>query len=160
MTLWQRLGLESEADLDDYATDHPARYQQAVSQMAAEEYAIKTDKRIAEQLAQQKQEFEIQRLTSTIQQQGIDPTEVQAFARYYGMPFNDKAYRLYLDTHRDKSNPVLAAQVEAQSKQINYIEQSHYRQRGKLSPNEVSKLSDEDLKAYMEWAKETALREG
>jgi hypothetical protein len=157
--LWKQLGLESEADLDDFAADHPARYMKALSDYNAAETERKMEIKLAQERVLREQEYAQNTLISNIRARGLDPAEVQAFATYYGMPLSERALQLYLQQHADKSNPVLAAQVAAQKAQINYVEQSHYRHKGNLTQQEMDSLSDEDLAAYRKYMVEKASRE-
>jgi hypothetical protein len=160
--LWQKLGLESEAEVDDYAVDNPAAYTKALAQETAQaelaEYQRKLDAKLEAQLTQQKEELSQKTLIQTIKAQDIDPIDVQAFAQYNGMPFSEKAFNLYQQLHRDKSNPVLNAMVDAQKKQINYVEQANFRQKGDMSPEEVRNMSDSELEAYAKYQREQAAR--
>lgn len=156
--LWKQLGLESEADLDDYAVDHPAEYSKHIAQDTTRrelaEYQRKLDEQLQTQLTKQKTEFEHKSLIQSITAQGIDPLDIQAFAMSYGMPFSEKAFNLYQQLHRDKSNPVLMAQKEAQTKQINFIEQSHYRQKSNPTESELKSMTDAELNEWIAYAKE------
>lgn len=157
--LWKQLGLESEADLDDFAADHPAKYMQALADYNAAQTERKMEIKLAQERVLREQEYAQNTLISNIRARGLDPAEVQAFATYYGMPLSERALQLYLIQHQDKSNPVLAAQVEAQKRQIHYVEQSHARVRGNLRPDELAQLSDEELEAYRKHMIEKASQE-
>jgi hypothetical protein len=160
--LWKQLGLESEADLEDYAVDNPVAYTKALATATTKqelaEYQRNLNTELETRLAKQEQEFAQKTLIQSIQSQGFDPLEVQAFAQYHGMPLSQKALNLYAQVHRDKSNPVLAAVVEAQKKQINYVEQAHFRHKGNMTPEEVRNMSDEELASYAKYKKDQAAR--
>ncbi|HOZ02103.1 MAG TPA: hypothetical protein PLG20_09820, partial [Candidatus Syntrophosphaera sp.] len=98
-------------------------------------------------------------LINNIRARGLEPADVQAFATYYGMPLSERALQLYLAQHADKSNPVLEARVAAQKRQINYVEQSHFRHRSNLSAAEIAQMSDEELEAYQKHMMEKASQE-
>lgn len=157
--LWKQLGLESEADLDDFAADHPARYMKALADYNAAETERKMEIKLAQERVLREQEYAANALINNIRARGLEPADVQAFATYYGMPLSERALQLYLAQHADKSNPVLEAQVAAQKRQINYVEQSHFRHRSNLSAAEIAQMSDEELEAYQKHMMEKASQE-
>lgn len=161
--LWKRLGLETEVDLEDWAADHPAEYTRALAQDEArktlEAHTKKVEAEMEAKLAKLKQEQSIQTLTQQIASQGYDPLEVQAFAKMNAITDLSKAFSLYQKLHADKSDPVLRARAEAQTKQINFIEQQHYRVKANPTEAELKNMTDEELKAYYEYAKERLLSE-
>lgn len=161
--LWKRLNLQSEADLEDWAIDHPEEYHREIARDTAEqqiaEHRIKLEAEMDARLAKLKEEQSRQAIQQSIAQSGYDPLEVEAFARMYGITDLGKAFTLYQRVHQDKSDPVLRAQKEAQSKQINFIEQQHYRRKTAPTAEEIASMTDEELAEWAETAKELAIRE-
>lgn len=161
--LWKRLNLENEADLDDWAIDHPEEYHREIARDTAEqqiaEHRAQLEKEWDARLAQLKQEQTRTQTKAQITASGYDPLEVEAFARMYGVTDLGKAFTLYQRVHQDKSDPVLRAQKEAQSKQINFIEQQHYRRKTAPTQEEIASMTDEELAEWAEAAKELAIRE-
>ena len=161
--LWKRLNLKSEADLEDWAIDHPEEYHREIARDTAEqqiaEHRAQLEKEWDARLAQLKQEQTRTQTQAQITASGYDPLEVEAFARMYGVTDLGKAFTLYQRVHQDKSDPVLRAQKEAQSKQINFIEQQHYRRKTAPTAEEIASMTDEELAEWAEAAKELAIRE-
>ena len=161
--LWKRLNLQSEADLEDWAIDHPEEYHREVARAAAEESIVEhrrqMERELEFRLKKQKEESDRKQFHMQIQLSGNDPLEVEAFARMYGITDIGKAFTLYQRVHQDKSDPVLRAQKEAQSKQINFIEQQHYRRKTAPTKEEIASMTDEELAEWAEAAKELAIRE-
>lgn len=161
--LWKKLGLQSEVDLEDWAIDHPVEYQRAVAQDTTDQHLAahkaKLDAEMEARLTLLRAEQSRQAVQQSITQSGHDPLEVEAFARMYGISDLGKAFTLYQRTHADKTDPVLRAQKEAQSKQINFIEQQHFRRKSPPTPQELASMTDEELAEWAEAAKELAIRE-
>lgn len=161
--LWKRLNLKNEADLEDWAVDHPEDYHREIARDTAEqqiaEHRAQLEKEWDARLAQLKQEQTRTQTKAQITASGYDPLEVEAFARMYGVTDLGKAFTLYQRVHQDKSDPVLRAQKEAQSKQINFIEQQHYRRKTAPTQEEIASMTDEELAEWAEAAKELAIRE-
>ena len=164
MPLWKRVGLESEADLDDWANDHPFEFQRAISEDAVEQrlsqHRAQMQAEYDELLSQMQKQQQMQTVQAEIQGNGHDLLEVQAFAKYNDIADLGKAYRLYKSLHGDKTNPVLSAQREAQSKQINFVEQQHFRLKANPTSEEIANMSDDELAEWYKAAKERAVREG
>lgn len=162
--LWKRLGLETEADLDEWAEDHPIEHARAVARDEAaktlEAHTRKVEQDMEARLTKLKEEQTMNATLQSITAQGYDPLEIQAFARMNAITDMSKAFSLYCRLHQDKSDPVLRAQKEAQSKQINFIEQQHYRIKANPTQEEIANMSDEELKEWTKYAKEKAVREG
>jgi len=161
--LWKRLNLQSEADLEDWAIDHPEEYHREIARDTAEqqiaEHRAQLENEWDARLAQLKQEQTRTQTQAQITASGYDPLEVEAFARMYGVTDLGKAFTLYQRVHQDKSDPVLRAQKEAQSKQINFIEQQHYRKKAQATQDELDAMTPEELDEYYAYVKELAIRE-
>lgn len=128
MPIWKRLGLKSEADEDDYAIDNPAKYQKAMREFLQEEARITARKEYEAISAKTQQLTQDQHLERRIKEAGADPENVKAFAQYYNMPYSDKAFDLYARQHALKTDPIIDAQLEAQRKQVKWIEPGDQRE--------------------------------
>jgi len=120
--VWKRLGLESEADEEDFAIDNPAKYQKALASYLKETARQEALKEIEQRDTKTKQELQEQVLSQRITAAGADPQDVKAFAKYYDIPFGEKAFELYAKHHSLKTDPIIDAQIEAQRKQVRWIE--------------------------------------
>lgn len=146
--VWKRLGLESEADEEDFAIDNPAKYQKALASYLKETARQEALKEIEQRDTKTKQELQEQVLSQRITAAGADPQDVKAFAKYYDIPFGEKAFELYARQNSLKTDPIIDAQIEAQRKQVRWIEPGtrqdipHLVQKARTNPNA---LTDEEI---------------
>lgn len=120
--VWKRLGLESEADEEDFAADNHVKYQKALAAYLKDTAKAEAIKELEQRETQSKAEFQEQILTQRITAAGADPQDVKAFAKYYGLQFGERAFELYAKHHSLKADPIIDAQIEAQRMQVRWIE--------------------------------------
>ncbi len=120
--VWKRLGLESEDDEEDFAVDNPVKYRKALADYLKQTARQEALKEIEQRDTKTKQELQEQVLSQRITAAGADPQDVKAFAKYYDIPFGEKAFELYARQNSLKTDPIIDAQIEAQRKQVRWIE--------------------------------------
>lgn len=130
--LWKELGLDGEHDIKQFAIEHHDAYMQALTKRMEKSAIEKVQSNVSKTL-------ELQTLTQTIKAAGLDPEDVQNFAKYYGMPMSEKVVDLYRSHHGIKRDPIVDAQMNAQKNQITFIEQ------GKRKPD-IASMQKSDLK--------------
>ena len=135
--LWEELGLESESQLRQFAAEYPDAYMQKLNEKSEKKLSATASKAIEQSILKQ-----------NIASLNLDEKKIQDFASYYGLEVNSKTLELYQNHHKAKRDPVVDAQIAAQSHEIVYIE------KGKQSPNyksmtlsEMKKLPDAELNA-------------
>lgn len=154
--VWKRLGLNSEADLDSFATENPRAYMKAERAHMEEVAERKLNDKIKDISSRSEMTVQQRILQERITAKGHDPAKVKAFADFYNMPFSDNAYDLYTKVHSEKSDPVREAQRKAQQNQINYIESG--RSTRAYTKSNISEASDAELDEIINKAKSTAGR--
>lgn len=120
--VWKRLGLDSEESEEDFAIDNPAKYQKALTAYLKDTAMQEALREIEQRETKTKAEMQEQVLAQRITAAGADPQDVKAFARYYGMPFGEKAFELYSKQNALKTDPVIDAQINAQRRQVKWID--------------------------------------
>lgn len=149
--VWKRLGLGSEEDEEDFAADNLAKYQKALAEYLKETARQEALKEIEQRENQSKAEFQEQVLSQRITAAGADPQDVKAFAKYYGLQFGDKAFELYAKHHSLKTDPIIDAQIEAQRKQVRWIDSGTEHDiaglinKAKTAPEAMTELEIEAL---------------
>lgn len=146
--VWERMGLKSESELEDAITDNPTLYHKSMEDFYRETAKAEAQSLIDAKLGQFSQSVALQSLEAQAKAKGLDVEDAKKFAEYYGMPFNERALALYESRVMDKVNPTYRAQVDAQQRQINYVPQKHHILPTTASPDDLKKMSQEELDAY------------
>ena len=154
----ERLGLKTEDELDEYMADNPGAYRKA-SQKYFEDLAdYKAEQRFSTVLNQASLSAAQQILIKTIETDGNNPTDFKAWLQYQkseglDLPFNEGSYRLYKQARTDKSDPVLAAQLKSQARQIVFVESGSEVPPDylNLTEDQIMALSPEKRKAIKEY---------
>ena len=149
--LWKFLGLQSQDEVADYAADNPTLYEEKVRDYYTKQVDAVVEARVAKSQAAMTETLQQQILETKIAAAGYDPSEVRAFAKFYDIPFSEKTLSLYVSARADKTNPVFAAQANAQKNAINFIETQHFRMpsSGAVSEEVMENMTPEQLDAYM-----------
>lgn len=155
--IWKRLGLESEDDLADYMADNPVKYHKEMTALIREETAAEMKRQLGTVEQQTKLAAQEQILSDRIRAAGVDPRDVQNFARHYNMPYGQGAFELYASQNQIKTDPILNAQLEAQKRQIKYVEQGE--RTFTLGTRNYEDLTDEELKIAAKQYKEKVRNE-
>ena len=152
--IWKRLGLASEAEEDDYASENPAAYRKAEREYLRDEARAEARKELLTLDKKSQQTMQEQLLVGRIKAAGADPNEVIAFAKFHGMPLTDNAFDLYTQVHSKKSDPVIAAQLEAQKHQVKYITPG--TRIKEIASIPVKEMTDEEIDLTISQAKKAA----
>lgn len=149
--VWKRLGLESEDDEEDFAVDNPAKYRKALADYLKQTARQEALKEIEQRDTKTKQELQEQVLSQRITAAGADPQDVKAFAKYYDIPFGEKAFELYAKHNSLKTDPIVDAKIEAQRKQVRWIDSGTQHDiaglinKAKTAPDAMTELEIEAL---------------
>lgn len=167
--VWKRLGLTSEDELDEFMAENPKAYRKAQDSYFEDLADLKAEKRLTAASTQAQETTQQLLLTQRITSDGNNPAEFKAWLNYQkseglAMPYNEAAYRMFLKTKADKSDPTLKARAESAKRQISFVEP------GNVIPPNVHELSDKQLeelaktnpqqyKAIKEYLKKKAVKE-
>lgn len=167
--VWKRLGLTSEDELDEFMAENPKAYRKAQDSYFEDLADLKAEKRLTAASTQAQETTQQLLLTQRITSDGNNPAEFKAWLNYQkseglAMPYNEAAYRMFLKTKADKSDPTLKARADSQKRQISFVEP------GNVIPPNVHELSDKQLeelaktnpqqyKAIKEYLKKKAVKE-
>jgi hypothetical protein len=147
--LHERLGLNSEDDLDEYMSDNPKEYRRAADTYYRDLAQAEIKRAMSDVTAGSQMAVNQTLLANRISSDGYSPQEFQAWLQYQQgegntLQFNESAYRLYKASKADKSDPVLQAQLNAQKASIKFVE------KGNGVPSNWASMTDAEVAALPE----------
>lgn len=128
--IWERMGLNSEDELDDPDNYTPSQLRKAQSAYYEELAEAKAEAKLKTVMDYSKTAATQSMLSAKIVQDGNNPEEFNAWLEYQrkegnALQYNDGAYRLYKQARADKTDPILGARAHSQEWKINYVEKGN-----------------------------------